>query len=200
MRVHSLEEIDRPDFWKFLEQAVAGFKKLRERAAAESRRRDAVESAGPEMALAAQRISAGQNASLGKSRCWKNCGNAVGSGAGQAQALWNHSQVVNLLVPGQREPWARVDQTAGGRGTVAGWSKGQIRFGTNCRLCEEPEFEAGRSDIDVMKMRFVTTDDLHRGDLAGFLKEHASAIETAAGDRSSPAAKKTIGHKRLKPS
>ncbi len=60
--------------------------------------------------------------------------------------------------------------------------KGKFALGRIAELCEEPEFEAGRSDIDVMKMRFVTTDDLHRGDLAGFLKEHASAIETAAGD------------------
>ena len=31
LRVHSLEEIDHQHFWSFLEQAVAGFKKITER-------------------------------------------------------------------------------------------------------------------------------------------------------------------------
>ncbi len=31
MRVHSLEEIDHQDFWRFVEQAVAGFKKITQR-------------------------------------------------------------------------------------------------------------------------------------------------------------------------
>ncbi len=31
MRVHSLEEIDHKDFWRFVEQAVAGFKKITQR-------------------------------------------------------------------------------------------------------------------------------------------------------------------------
>ncbi len=57
--------------------------------------------------------------------------------------------------------------------------KGKFALGRIAELSEEPEFEAGRSDVDVMKMRFVTADDLHRGDLAGFLREHAAAIEKA---------------------
>ena len=58
--VHSWDEIDTPAFWSFLERAVAGFQKFTERVEHEARRRHAVESARPEVAPVAERVSARQ--------------------------------------------------------------------------------------------------------------------------------------------
>ncbi len=44
-------------------------------------------------------------------------------------------------------------------------------------LGHEPEFDATRPDLDVIKLHFRNEEDLHRGNLAALLKEHAAAIK-----------------------
>jgi len=177
MRVHALDEIDHKYFWQFVEQAVAGFKRITQRAHQDP------ESVMPWTVLGRKWHLLRKGFPPGKRIAWEaevleELLEMLLSAAPQAQALWNHSQVVNLLVPGQREPWARVwtKRLAAVELSLAG-PKGKFALGRIAELCEEPEFEAGRGDVDVMKMRFVTTDDLHRGDLAAFLREHVTTIE-----------------------
>ena len=65
LRVHWLREIDRPEFWQFLSEAVAGFQKFADRARATPRGRHALESPGAEMASVAQGFSARKARRLG---------------------------------------------------------------------------------------------------------------------------------------
>src|SRR5262249_28743137 len=93
------------------------------------------------------------------------------------QTLWNHSQVINLLVPGQREPWARVWTKRPTQIDLAlTGPKGRFAMGKVASFGVEPEFDATREDVDVVKLRFVSEDHLHRENFAEFLREHAAAI------------------------
>jgi excinuclease ABC subunit A len=177
MRVHSLEEIDHKYFWQFLEQSVAAFKKITQRVQQDP------ESVMPWTVLGRKWHLLRKGFPPGKRIAWEaevleELLEMLIGAAPQAQALWNNSQVINFLVPGQREPWARVwTKRIGAVELSLAGPKGKFALGRIAELGSEPEFEAGRSDVDVMKMRFVSMDDLHHGDLAAFLREHVSAIE-----------------------
>ena len=73
LRVHWLREIDRPEFWKFLTEAVAGFQKFPAQRA-EQRPEDIMpwKVLGQKWHLS-PRDSRRVNGSTGKSRCWKSC-------------------------------------------------------------------------------------------------------------------------------
>jgi excinuclease ABC subunit A len=176
LRVHSLDEIDHKHFWPFLEQAVAGFKKITQRAQQDP------ESVMPWMVLGRKWHLLRKGFPPGKKIAWEaevleELLEMLLAAAPQVQALWNHSQVVNLLLPGQREPWARVwtKKLAAVELSLAG-PKGRFALGRIAELGSEPEFDAGRAEVDVMKLRFVNSDNLHRGDLAALLREHAAVI------------------------
>src|SRR5262249_47634802 len=107
LRAHSLDEIDHKDFWNFVEQAVAGFKKITQRVQQDP------ESVMPWTVLGRKWHLLRKGFPPGKRIAWdaevlEELLEMLLGAAPQAQALWNHNQVVNLLLPGQREPWARI--------------------------------------------------------------------------------------------
>jgi excinuclease ABC subunit A len=108
--------------------------------------------------------------------------------APQAQFLWNNHQTVTVFISGQREPWARVwtKKLAAIELALCG-PKGQFAMGRVADLGQEPEFDATRADTDIIKLRFITEEDLHRGDLQELLRQHAVAVTEQDG-------KKTAGN------
>ena len=68
LRVHSYEEIDRPEFWEFVDRAVAGFGKFTEKVQAEVRHPAALEATRPQVALRPQRVSRSARRSCGTSK------------------------------------------------------------------------------------------------------------------------------------
>ena len=149
----------------------------RSRAAA-ARGRDAVESAGAEMALCAQGISAGQESRNGKSKCSKSCARCWPAAAPGGQFLWNNQQIVHMLVRGQSEPWAtihtkRLDavylQLTGPKNRFA---LGQLtELGSDRNLdTTSPTFD--RIHIVLPLPRPI----LANGDLPALLREHFAAV------------------------
>ncbi len=179
MRVHSLSEIDHPEFWKFIEQAVAGFKKITERVQQDP------ESIMPWTVLGRKWHLLRKGFPPGKKIAWEaevleELLEMLAAAAPEAQTLWNHSQVVNILHPKQREPWARVATKKPARIEVAlVGPKGRFAMGRVADLGHEPEFDATRPDLDIIKLHFRNEEDLHCGDLVGLLKEHAATIRQA---------------------
>src|SRR5690606_13775808 len=108
----------------------------------------------------------------------------LAAAAPKAQMLWNNSQVINIFDPAQRDPWARVwTKKPGAIELALAGPKGKFALGRVAELGVEPEFDAGRAELDVVKLRFVTEDDLHRGDLQAFLEEHAESLAADEEDR-----------------
>ena len=177
MKVHSLEEIDHEHFWKFVEQAVAGFKKMTERVHQDP------ESVMPWTVLGRKWHLLRKGFPPGKKVAWEpevleELLEMLQAAAPTAQFLWNNNQTVSAMAKGQRDPWIRVwTKKLAAVELILSGPKGRFTMGRIAELGKEPEFDGTRPNVDIVKLRFVTEDDLHRGDLPAFLREHAVAAE-----------------------
>ena len=185
IRAYSWEEIDTPEFWKFLEQAVAGFRKFTDRTPQDP------EDVMPWKVLGRKWHLARKGFPPGKKPNWnlevleellELLGEVAGeaasaSGNSQPQFLWNNQQVVNVMVPQQRQPWATVytKQLAGVdlvlNGPTAAFDTKRI-----ADLAANRAIKSSENELDQVKLRFIAGDDLHNGDLPEFLKEHLAAV------------------------
>jgi excinuclease ABC subunit A len=97
------------------------------------------------------------------------------------QFLWNNQQLVHLMIPGQRSPWATVHtkRTAGVDLYLNG-PAGAFATGRIADIAEKRAIESAGSGLDQVKLRFAAPEDLSRGGLAEFLAEHLEAVRSAA--------------------
>ncbi len=102
--------------------------------------------------------------------------------APQGQFLWNNQQVVHLIVPEQREPWSTI-YTKRPQSVVVQLTgpKGKFALGRIIELAGQRELDDARPDRDVVKLHFVSTEHLQRGNLPDFLKEHLSTLRGPSG-------------------
>ncbi len=176
VRVHAYQEIDRPEFWKFLDESIAGFGRFAQRA------RQNPEDLMPWKVLGRKWHFTRRGFRPGAKIEWENevlehILELLAETAPQGQFLWNNKQVVPLYLPGVREPWAAV-QTKKPEAvylTLVG-PKGRFPLGRLTGLGFDPELDAERPDRDHVRLKFRNEDDLQRGDLAGFLAEHRRSV------------------------
>jgi len=183
MRVHSLEEIDHEHFWTFVEEAVAGFKKMTQRAS------QSPESVMPWTVLGRKWHVSQKGFAPGKKIAWKPAVlerllAMLESAAPGAQFVWNNHVTVTATLRRQREPWITIwtKKLSCVELTLCG-PKGRFTMGRIAELGAEPQFDGSRPKIDVIKLRFVTESDLERGDMEKFLREHAAAVIEHTEDR-----------------
>ncbi len=177
LRVHGYEEIDRQEFWQFVDRAVAGFGKFTEKVQEKS---DILQ---PWKQLGRTWHFARKGFSIGKKIRWdvevlEDLMEMLAEIAPQGQFLWNNKQVVPMYVPEQHEPWAAV-QTKKLDAVYLHLSgpKGRFTLGQVTDLGYNPELDGQRAKIDVIRLKFRTPEDLARGDLQGFLKAHLAAVQ-----------------------
>ncbi|MEX2168582.1 MAG: excinuclease ABC subunit UvrA [Pirellulales bacterium] len=176
---HSWEEIDTPAFWGFVDNAVAGFRKFAERT--EQRPEDVM----PWKVLGQKWHLARKGFPPGKKVAWtievlEDLLEMLGDAAPKGQFLWNNQQVVHFMAPGRREPWASVfTKRLAGIDLMLNGPKGAFALGRIAELGADRTLTTDDSERDQVKFRFVTTDDLDRGDLADFLREHLDAVLAA---------------------
>lgn len=102
---------------------------------------------------------------------------ASATGGSQPQFLWNNQQVINVMVPQQRQPWATVytKQLAGVdlvlNGPTGGFDTERIK-----ELAANRAIKSSENELDQVKLRFIAASDLHNGDLPEFLAEHLAAV------------------------
>ncbi|MBA2712347.1 MAG: hypothetical protein H0U55_02185, partial [Rubrobacteraceae bacterium] len=100
-----------------------------------------------------------------------------------AQFLWNNQQVVHLMVRGQRHPWATVHtkRLVGVDLSLHG-PAGAFATGRIAQLGVKRLVQPGSEGYDAVKLRFITPEDLARGDLQKFLAEHLAAVQNTAAE------------------
>ncbi|MFM7070514.1 MAG: excinuclease ABC subunit UvrA [Planctomycetota bacterium] len=180
VRVHSLEEIDTPEFWSFVEEAVRGFFTQTQRAAQNP------EDAMPWKVLGQKWHFLRKGFPPGKKVLWDEpvlealC-ERLSRAAPGGQFLWNNQQLVHYIPAGRREPWAslltkRIDALT----LVLHGPKNAIALGRIASLGCDRELDGSDPRHDKIRIRFRTLEDLDRGDLDALLEEHlaASADET----------------------
>jgi excinuclease ABC subunit A len=192
LRVHGLVEIDHKHFWKFLDEAVAGFQKITQRVHQDP------ESLMPWTVLGRKWHLLRKGFPPGKRIAWEaemleELFEILQSAAPTAQFLWNSHLSVSVMARGQREPWMRVfTKKLNAVELVLVGPKGQFTLGRVADLGLDPEFDGSRAEFDAIKLRFVTEADLHRGDLPAFLREHAGSVAKNE-KRSAPISHQRIG-------
>ncbi len=188
INVHALAEIDHPKFWTFLEEAIAGFQKFTHRI--EQKPEDVM----PWKVLGRKWHFARKGFPPGKRIQWEaevleELCELLQSVAPLGQFLWNNQQLVHLFVKGQREPWASI-HTKRLRSVDLQLTgpKGRFALGRLTGMGMDRGFDSGRTDSDLVKLSFQTLDDLSRGGLSDFLREHLAMIETEKPSRGMAAA------------
>jgi excinuclease ABC subunit A len=174
LQVHSLAEIDNPGFWKFLDDAIAGYDKFT------SRVRQNPEDVMPWKVLGQKWHFARKGFPPGKPPKWdidvlEELCEMLKETAADGQFLWNNQQLVHLYLKGQNEPWATVHTKRVASVDLAlNGPKGQFALGRVKDLGVEPEFQGG-PERDQVRLHFRTHEDLDRGDLRQFLAEHLAS-------------------------
>ncbi|MHB1037060.1 MAG: excinuclease ABC subunit UvrA [Pirellulales bacterium] len=176
LRVYSLAEADRPEFWKFVDEAVAGFEKLTDRF------RQKPEDVMPWKVLGRKWHFCRKGFPPGRRIHWEpelleEVCELLTATAPAGQFLWNNKQVVHLCVPGQGEPWASIHtKKLDSLELILTGPKGRLALGRATGLGRSRELDGSRPDRDVLKLSFQSSEDLARGDLAVFLSEHLAGI------------------------
>jgi excinuclease ABC subunit A len=177
---HSWQEIDTPAFWEFLERAVAGFKRFTDRAASKP------EDVMPWKVLGQKWHLSRKGFPPGKKSAWKpevleELLEMLAELVPGGQFLWNNQNVVYLMVPGVRKPWATVfTKRLAGVDLVLNGPKGKFQLGSVAELGAERALATDAEDYDQVKLRFVTTDELHNHHVAPFLRVHLESLPAAA--------------------
>ncbi|HND51996.1 MAG TPA: excinuclease ABC subunit A, partial [Pirellulaceae bacterium] len=172
IRVHALEEVDTPEFWSFIDEAVAGFNKFTERAALNP------EDLAPWKVLGQKWHFLRKGFPPGKKIEWEAevleelCEMLTDAAPG-GQFLWNNQQLVHYIPAGRRDPWATVlTKKPETLILVLTGPKNAIGFGRVAELGCDRELMGEHPKHDHIKIHFREADDLHRGDLAELLEEH----------------------------
>ncbi|HEY2147299.1 MAG TPA: ATP-binding cassette domain-containing protein, partial [Pirellulales bacterium] len=180
IRLHSLAEIDHAKFWSFLEEAVAGFQKFTHRI--EQRPDDLMpwKVLGRKWHLARKGFPPGKRIEWDAEVLEELC-ELLSAAAPEGQFLWNNRQLVHVFVAGRREPWASIHtKRLASVDLQLNGPKGRFGLGRITEIGAAQNLETAR-DVDYMQIRFRTLDDLHRGDLPGFLAEHLAAVGSGNG-------------------
>ncbi len=177
LRVHGHAEIDRPEFWEFVDRAVAGFGSFTEKVQAKS---DILQ---PWKQLGRAWHFARKGFSLGKKVLWEpevleDLMELLAEVAPKGQFLWNNKQVVPVYVDGQQEPWAAVQtKKLDAVALHLMGPKGAFALGQITDLGFNPELDGSKPHRDTIHLKFRNAEDLAHGDLRGFLQRHLTAVQ-----------------------
>ena len=176
VRVHSYREIDRPEFWTFLDEAVAGFRRFAEHAAASP------EDVMPWKALGRRWHFTRRGFTPGRNVRWSGAVleqlvELLTEVAPRAQSLWSNKVLVPFYVKPQKEPWATLlTKKTDAVHLVLTGPKGRFALGQILAFGAAPELDAEKPDHDQIRLKFHSAKQLEDAALADFLKEHYEAV------------------------
>jgi excinuclease ABC subunit A len=174
--VHSWQEVDTPAFWSFVDRAIAGFQKFTERISTKP------EDVMPWKVLGQKWHLSRKGFPPGKKTDWKpevleELLEMLSEAVPDGQFLWNNQNVVYLMVPGVRKPWATVHtKRLAGIDLILSGPKGAFQLGGVANIGAERSLATENDEHDQVKLRFVTTDELHSDNVAAFFRAHLDTL------------------------
>ena len=183
LRVHGRDEIDRPEFWSFVDEAIAGFRRFAERV------EHSADVLQPWRQLGRKWHFARRGFPVGKPVAWDTAVleeliELLAELASDGQVLWNNKQIVPIYVPEQKEPWAAVQTKK--PDAVYLWlagPKGRFTQGRIASLGQWPQLDARRRDADVILLRFDAVEQVRDDALRALLVEHLAAVRARHAPR-----------------
>jgi excinuclease ABC subunit A len=179
VRAFTLAEIDKPEFWQFIEEAVAGFSKVEERKELNLDDHTPWKKLGQKWHFMRKGFPPGKQVKWAPEVLEELC-ELLEDVAPDSQFLWNNQVVVRMYLNGHRDPWAGIVTKKPEHVLLAlSGPKGAMPLGRFADLGCERELDESKDDSDVVKLAFRSVEDLHQGDLSEFLREHISRLDGA---------------------
>ncbi len=177
LRVHSYAEIDRPEFWSFVDRAIDGFAKFSQRVQTQSDILHPWKQLGQKWHLSRKGFPIGRKVYWSEETL-EELLESLASLAG-GQVLWNNKQVVPFYLPDQKEPWAAV-QTKKCDAVYMHLTgpKGKFPLGQIAKFGLDPSVDGSRPNTDVLHFKFNNADQIRAKDWIAFLKEHIAACKS----------------------
>ncbi len=179
LRVHGFQEINRPEFWEFLDRAIEGFRAFTERV------RQKPDDLMPWRVLGRKWHFLRRGFLKGGPPRWEpevleEICRLLEAAALGCQFGWENKVVVPVHVPGRKRPWAGLmTKRPEAVHLILIGPKNRFPLGRVMDLGFEPGLDGENSDEDRIRLKFRSREDLARGDIAGFLKEHFAAALAA---------------------
>jgi excinuclease ABC subunit A len=175
LAVHTWAEIDRPEFWQFLEAAVKGFERFTQRAQQKPEDVMPWKVLGQKWHLSRKGFPPGKPAKWSPELLEELC-ELLGQVAEGGEFLWNNQQLVHLCPRGSSEPWATIQtKKVAALHLVLNGPKQMFPMGRVAELGEEVELLTSRPDHDMVSLRFHTSADITPS-IVDFFREHYAAV------------------------
>jgi excinuclease ABC subunit A len=179
IRAYSLDEIDAPPFWSFLETAVRSFQQLTDTVD--------MEDLMPWKKLGRRWHLMRKGFAPGKPVQWdaevlEQLVRLLEEVAPGGRFLWTNRVLVHYTPQGHAEPWATLQtKKLASLELFLSGPKNMVGFGRVASLAWDRDLDATRPDRDVIRLQFLKTADLKKGDLREFLREHLAGVTRALG-------------------
>ncbi len=181
INAHTWDEIDRPEFWTFVAEAVQGFQKFTELTELKPEDHMPWKKLGQRWHFLRKGFSPGKPVQW-EVAAWEELYALLQEVAPGGQFLWSNQVLVHLILPGQSDPWATImTKRCESLDMVLQGPKGSVTLGRIAGIAWQRELDATRPERDLVRLRFRTVDDLRQGDLAVFLSEHLAAVSFSKG-------------------
>ena len=173
---HSWEEINTPEFWDFLREAVAAFQTVVELQELKPEDHMPWKKLGQRWHFLRKGFPPGRPVQWDVAT-WEELYQTLQDVAPDGQFLWNNQVLVHLVLRGQRDPWITVKtKRPQSLEVVLSGPKHGVTLGRITPLAFHRELDATHERYDIVRLHFRTSDDLHRGDLTKFLEEHRDVV------------------------
>ncbi|NIL97985.1 MAG: excinuclease ABC subunit UvrA [Planctomycetales bacterium] len=184
LKVHQLDEIDTPHFWKFLSDASQGFQQITKK------KQEKPDDLMPWKVMGKKWHLHRKGFPPGKPATWKpqlleQLVALLEKSAPDGKFVWTNQVLVNLYLPGQQPAWATFTTK---RPTeielILTGPQGEFPLGRIVHLARERRLTT-KNGYDQVHLKFQTLSDLTKkdpehGDLQQLLKEHYAAVTAQA--------------------
>ena len=179
-RVHSWNEVDTPEFWNFLEQAIEGFRSVTQKAALNIEDHMPWKKLGKKWHLSRRGFPVGKKVKWNIDLLDQLLELLADVASEHSEFLWNNQQLVHLYVPEHKVPWATVHtkRTESLDLALTG-PKSLFSLGRITELGDAPSVDAMNEAHDQIKLCFHRHDQLENEDLRAFLQEHLDSVRAA---------------------
>ncbi|MCG8584291.1 MAG: excinuclease ABC subunit A, partial [Pirellulales bacterium] len=176
LQIAALSEIEQPEFWKFLDECVAGFEKITRRKALKPSDVMPWTVLGEKWHLARKGFPPGKPAKWDVKVLDKLC-KLLSKTAKKSTFDWKNQHAVHVYLDQQDDPWATIyTKRPAAIELLLNGPKDQVALGRVAELAADREVVTNRKQRDVVKLKFHQAQDLTRGDLPTFLKEHLEKV------------------------
>ena len=176
LRVYDYQEIDRKEFWEFLEQAIAGFASFGARVRRQREILRPWKQLGRAWHFARRGFPIGRTIRWETSMLEKLC-RLLTEIAPHARFLWDNKQVVPVQLPGCDGPWAAIKtKQPEALHLLLFGPAGSFTLGELNALVLPATLARRNTSQDVIHLKFCSSEELEGEALRSFLKKHHAVV------------------------